>query len=156
MDFWDGPITLDRSGHDKIKWKKRYLVMQTSPHSFIHLLMYRKKKTTDVPVLNFTLSDETSMLCFGPTYRNKFTFDVSVRIGRLFMRYRFGVEAEDSRNRWLHELVTSYFVQPHTPLSKWAIIVYLSRKGGIKEFDTRNEIQDDRKSLRIRRESIFS
>ncbi|KAI6650632.1 hypothetical protein LOD99_7682 [Oopsacas minuta] len=121
VDFWDGTITQDRILENKIKWKKRCLELQASKGVYIYLLLYkpthRKKKHIHVPLLKFALADETSSIYIGPNFKNKYTFDVGVRIGKLFMRYRFGVESEESRNRWIYEIVTSFYINPNTPHS---------------------------------------
>ena len=115
-------ITQEKGSENKVKWKKRYLELQASRGSYIYLLIYkpthRKKKNTQVPLLKFTLADETSSIFVAPTFKNKYTFDIGVRIGKLFMRYRFGLETEGARNKWIYEIVTSFHTNPFTPESK--------------------------------------
>ena len=122
MDFWDGVITQEKGSENKVKWKKRYLELQASRGSYIYLLVYKptyKKKKTQVPLMKFTLTDETSSIFVGPTIKNKYTFDIGVRIGKLFMRYRFGLETEELRNKWIYEVVNSFYTNPFTSESKY-------------------------------------
>ena len=61
----------------------------------------------------------------GPNFKSKYTFDVGERVGKLFIRYRFGVETEASRNRWVYEIVTSFYINPNSQLSKLICCVIL-------------------------------
>ena len=125
MDFWDGVITLEKANENKVKWKKRYLELQACRGSYLYLLVYKpthKKKKTQVPLMKFSLSDETSSIFVGPTLKNKYTFDFVVRMGKLYMRYRFGLETEGSRNKWVYEVVTSFYTNPFTSQSKYYLL----------------------------------